>query len=280
MTGITSLTYIWTIGLIKNSGWEFGLVHPYKEPVGTPLSRLIVGVDPGMRDLIRATSESTGDFRAREGKQARKATSYSISNKEYQHRRGLYRSYQLELGRRQYQGMQEVYDQLVGSPKTGNINNLRENLNSQYNIRTEVVNFNNGFNYRETQFFLFSQRQIALTRIRQELQCLGSLYTANAPGNHNHNMMVKRTDYPVRGTTSKRELRNRWLQLKERLVPINDALPILSYGDKSLSPTMRRHAAMPVKYIREFFSETLLVIMVDEFRTSIRCSHCEHLHHR
>ncbi|CAO3652375.1 unnamed protein product [Mucor hiemalis] len=171
--------------------------------------------------------------------------------------------------------MQGVYDQLAGTSKTGSLNDLVINLQSVYRVRNQIVTFNNGFNHRETLFYLFSQRQVALAEMGREIRALGAVYNQENHGNHNHNMVCKSFGYRV-ARDSRESRSQRWDVKKAVLFPpgADEETPILSYGDKSLRPTMRRHAALPVKHIREFFSETMITIMVDEFRTSAMCSFC------
>lgn len=173
------------------STWDHGLIHLSKQPVGLSPDTRIIGVDPGVRDLISCTSIGRGRYRGREGKEIRKATTYTVSNKEYQYRRGAYRAQDLELGRRLHEDMQPVYDRAAQSLKTVNPVALVEAMLARYNIRNRIVEFNNGFNHRETRMYLYSQRQVALTRIGQELQTLGSFFTHLSPHHHNHNQVAK-----------------------------------------------------------------------------------------
>lgn len=144
-----------------------------------------------MRDLVTCTSEAEDIFRVGDGGLIRKATTYSVSNREYQFRRGLYRAYQLELGRRAFENMQEVYDQIAGTAKTAYIDDLLDHLGSVYSVRHQMVDFNNGLNHRETLFYLYSQRQVALTEKGREIRALGAFFTTEIPGEHNHNMVCK-----------------------------------------------------------------------------------------
>lgn len=87
--------------------------------------------------------------------------------------------------------MQEVYDQIAGTAKTAYIDDLLDHLGSVYSVRHQMVDFNNGLNHRETLFYLYSQRQVALTEKGREIRALGAFFTAENPGEHNHNMVCK-----------------------------------------------------------------------------------------
>jgi hypothetical protein len=51
-----------------------------------------------------------------------------------------------------------------------------------------MIEFNNGLNHRETKMYLFSQKQVALTSVAQEIETLGAKTHLSS---HNHNQMAK-----------------------------------------------------------------------------------------
>lgn len=55
-----------------------------------------------------------------------------------------------------------------------------------------MIEFNNGFNHRESKFYLYSQKLVAFTGISQEVEFLGCNYRPDVSSFHrNHNQVCR-----------------------------------------------------------------------------------------
>ena len=76
--------------------------------------------------------------------------------------------------------------------------------------------------------------------------------------------------------SSRRKKRKRFRQHHQReLRPINDRRrTVIAYGDASIQGTYKGNTPIPVKQVQRAIAQKAIVITVDEFRTSVTCSHC------
>ena len=111
---------------VNLQNWVKGLYPLYKNPFGVTEDDRIVGIDPGVRDIVCGVDCDPQELTNRK---TTKAHSFSVSNSSYKMRSGMSWIKQKELTNRARSGIQESYERL-GSRKTTSLEGVTQHLNS------------------------------------------------------------------------------------------------------------------------------------------------------
>ncbi|KAI8090798.1 hypothetical protein BDF21DRAFT_412190 [Thamnidium elegans] len=122
----------------------------------------------------------------------------------------------------------------------------------------KIFYFMSHFRHRETKGYLYSNRQMNLDYVSNFVT---NQTCSDEPFSLTH-----------RSTKVKRRKRRKRFRAKQSFVP-SEKRSIISYGNASLQGTMKTYTLVPVKTVIAI-SRRSLVILVDEFRTSVTCSRC------
>ncbi|KAI7884112.1 hypothetical protein K492DRAFT_192141 [Lichtheimia hyalospora FSU 10163] len=234
-----------------------------KEPNGLDAQRLagarIVGVDPGKREMITAIAHEDNLANLVHG---RRDTVIEVPARHYQHVTQLYWNYQVEEINRDKANMQEVYTDL--SQHTGlvaDVDAFQERITSLSQNSDAMVNFATHWCHRQKRRFMLSARMSYQQQMINEIRGISPPLFPNEPVHRMH-------------TTSKSERR-----IARRLIRRNmgwerpQGETIVAYGNAVLGH-MRTYAPMPHWGFIEKLAREVLVIFIDEYRTSISCHHC------
>ncbi|GAA5804342.1 hypothetical protein HPULCUR_009830 [Helicostylum pulchrum] len=182
---------------------------------------------------------------------------------------------QKELVSRAVEGIELVYDRLKTRKVCSN-GGIMNFLNSAAAEQKSIHEFMKPYRHRENKGYAFSNRQASQDHAARVV--IGTTHT----------------DEPFKvchTSTSKRRYRKRRLYretIKQiysqrpypaRPLPIRDLVQdsrrtVVAYGDASLKGTYKGNTPVPVKSIQRAIANKAIVIPVDEFRTSVTCSHC------
>ncbi|KAI8082041.1 hypothetical protein BDF21DRAFT_416996, partial [Thamnidium elegans] len=120
-----------------------------------------------------------------------------------------------------------------------------------------IFYFMSHFRHRETKGYLYSNRQMVLDYISNVVE---NQTCSNEPFSLTH-----------RSTKVKRRKVRKRFRAKQSFVP-SEKRSIISYGNASLQGTIKTYTPVPVKKTIIAISSKSLVILLDEFRTSVICS--------
>ncbi|GAA5796419.1 hypothetical protein HPULCUR_001791 [Helicostylum pulchrum] len=224
---------------ITLQNWQKGMYPLYKSPTGITENDRIIGIDPGKL------------------------------------RSGMDWIKQKELVSRAVEGIELVYDRLKTRKVCSN-GGIMNFLNSAAAEQKSIHEFMKSYRHRENKGYAFSNRQASQDHAARVV--IGTTHT----------------DEPFKlchTSTSKRRYRKRRLYretIKQiysqrpypaRPLPIRDLVQdsrrtVVAYGDASLKGTYKGNTPVPVKSIQRAIANKAIVISVDEFRTSVTCSHC------
>ncbi|CAO0801449.1 unnamed protein product [Mucor circinelloides] len=241
------------------SNWTNGLYPLYKNPVGITAEDRIVGIDPGVRDIICGVDCDSGEMN---NKQTTKEHSFFISNSSYKLRSGMSWLKQKELQSRTQTNIQASYDRLQTRKVCSN-EGIMQFLNAFSGERTEIHRFMRSWQHREHKGYAYSDRKMAQDYIARVV--LGRTKAGE--------------DFKLAhssSSSSRRKKRKRFRQQHQpELRPLTDIRrTVIAYGDANIRGTYKGNTPIPVKSVQRAIAEKAIVITVDEFRTSVTCCHC------
>ncbi|KAI8379536.1 uncharacterized protein BYT42DRAFT_613832 [Radiomyces spectabilis] len=169
-------------------------------------------------------------------------------------------SSQMELKNRKQAGIQQLYDELKGTPPSvPSMEAFKTYIESLSRIHNSLHVFNCGYRHREKRALLYSQRQMVQDKMADTL--LGDPAESKiAP------------QWVYKHSRKSRRRRRRRKARKNEHRPEGQA--IVAFGDADLKP-MKRHAPVPIKGFRKVLARKALVMCVDEYRTSKVCNRCD-----
>ncbi|GAA5799662.1 hypothetical protein HPULCUR_005078 [Helicostylum pulchrum] len=249
-----------------------GIYPLYKNPTGITLQDRIIGIDPGVRDIVCAVDCTPQELT---NKYTTKEHSLSISNASYKLRSGMQWINQKELQSRNKERMQDSYDRLKSS-KVSNTYEIRQFLNSVYQEHKKIFDFMKSYKHRENKGHNYSNRQRAQDHVARVI--LGTTnkeerYKLSHDSSSSHQRKIRKR---YRRTTIRRFSQNPRPSYPPsiRTSGNNNQRTVVAYGDASIRSTYKGNTPIPVKAIQRAIATKALVIPVDEFRTSVTCSHC------
>ncbi|KAJ8656592.1 hypothetical protein O0I10_007669 [Lichtheimia ornata] len=255
------------------TNWHRGMYHLNKEPGGLDAERLqgtrIVGIDPGIRAIITGT-DTTQHLEVR---QTRQQHVVQISNKEYQHRSlsNWIRQKTLHSRIHSPDDMATQYLALSAFPaRTCDLQNFLDHVHLRSFLHNTLHNFACHYRHREQRCTTFSARVSAQESIvNQILNMEDPEDLRDLPFNH-RDMGKRQRKLTRRAARAQRQL----VQDTTMKEPEADVETIVAYGAARFGATSKRHQAVPVETLRARIARRALLILVDEFRTSVTCHVC------
>ncbi|KAI9246660.1 hypothetical protein EDC94DRAFT_386974 [Helicostylum pulchrum] len=180
-----------------------------------------------------------------------------------------------ELQSRNKERVQDSYDRLKSS-KVSNTYEIRQLLNSVYQEHKKIFDFMKSYKHRENKGHNYSNRQRAQDHVARVI--LGTTnkeepYKLSHGSSSSHQRNIRKR---YRRTIIRHFSQNPRPSYPPsiRTPGNNNQRTVVAYGDASIRSTYKGNTPIPVKAIQRAIATKALVIPVDEFRTSVTCSHC------
>ncbi|KAJ8656147.1 hypothetical protein O0I10_008160 [Lichtheimia ornata] len=269
------------------TNWHRGMYHLNKEPGGLGGQRLqatrIIGIDPGIREVITGTDTTVNLA----DPQTRQQHVVSISNKEYQNRSLSNWIKQKTLSSRQKGRMEQEYLNLKAFPhRTTNLQAFFDHVHLRCHLHNILHPFACQYRHREQRATTFAARVSAQESIVNQILGLENVadlrndFFAHRHGGKRQRKLARRAARAQRREQDQDVVMEEAGGPEEEFEELEEeaAEPqvqtIVAYGAARFGATSKRHQAVPVETLRARIARRALLVLVDEFRTSVTCHEC------
>ncbi|KAI8878103.1 hypothetical protein K501DRAFT_277855 [Backusella circina FSU 941] len=234
---------------VDPSNLTHGIYPLNKQPTGIASDEKIIGIDPVVRDLVTCVAPSTEDNRY---------DKISISNASYKVRSGMPWLNAIELKKREEANIQDAYDK-IPSLKSVHLVHVVTYIRAISECHNSIVFFffMKGYQHRERQRYMYSDRKVALDFISNVVI---SKTTTEEP------IMLVHTSYKSRRKKVRKKHRK-----KKQLHQLQNQKTVVAYGDANFL-SIKGHSPAPVKKTLQAIAQKALVVLINEYKTSITCS--------